>query len=291
MIVMIIGFTIPTLAHGAEVNIVTNNVSTLFINEVNDEFIQLDEIDGVLYYFRDTSKFTVTITQYKSGYVEIAYKDKTNNSVKVFDAGVKPRMNLNNFSEISKLEGVDTLKVIETIDANTINYNRESEYEIAKRIDNKLSEYYGSPYYGKFRGSLTKEGYTANLYESMHFERYKYYNWFLIAGTAISTVATIVSWPASTIMRIFATYTTGTGVVAIINDFTSYEYVANAHWNKEVKVGSVYPYRAGKTINGRVILGDIDAAYRKGTTRQDYDFDDNRLLMETGIYNYINYGY
>ncbi|MDO5714482.1 MAG: hypothetical protein Q4Q07_08625 [Tissierellia bacterium] len=88
---------------------------------------------------------------------------------------------------------------------------------------------------------------------------------------------------------ICATYTTATGVVSLVNSFTSYEYVANVHWNKEVKVGSIYPYRAGKTIKGRVLLGDSDAAYRKGKTKQHSDFDNNKSLMRTGINNYINY--
>ena len=75
----------------------------------------------------------------------------------------------------------------------------------------------------------------------------------------------------------------------MVNSFNSYEYVANVHWNKEVQVGSIYPYRAGKTIKGRVLVGDIDESYRKGKTNKHSDFDDNKLLMRTGINNAINF--
>lgn len=88
--------------------------------------------------------------------------------------------------------------------------------------------------------------------------------------------------------RICATYTTATGVVSLLNSFNSYEYVANAHWNKEVKVGSIYLYRAGKTIEGRVLLGDNDASYRKGNIRQHYDFDDNKALISPFFFFYID---
>lgn len=123
----------------------------------------------------------------------------------------------------------------------------------------------------------------------MHFECYNYSSWWLTSGTAIGIVATWLSCPVKVIQAICATYTTATGVVSLLNSFNSYEYVANAHWNKEVKVGSIYPCRAGKTIEGRVLLGDNDASYRKGNIRQHYDFDDNKALMRKGIEKYIQY--
>lgn len=109
------------------------------------------------------------------------------------------------------------------------------------------------------------------------------------AGAAIGIVASIISWPTTTVAAIFATIGIGSGIIGIAKDYTSNEYVANVHWNKVVQVRDIFPYRAGKTINGRIILGDIGAAYDKGKENKNWDFDDNNQLMRTGIKNYIQF--
>lgn len=272
--------------------------------EEYDAWETYDEIDGVKYYFKDTPQYTINIIEDDS--VHVYLKDKSENKLKVYEKTSNYIMKNSIFDNTTQKDSCDfniglndqdiekyisgfELKEEYNVSDFEVGETRASEYEIARRIDEKLSEYYGSTYSNKFIDSMYEQGKYARLYESMHFERYKYHSWWLDFGTAVGLVATIVSWPTTTIMAICATYTTATGVVSLANSFNSYEYVANVHWNKEVKVGSIYPYRAGKTVKGRVLLGDIDAAYKKGKTNKHSDFDDNKSLMRTGINNYILY--
>lgn len=262
-----------------------------------------DEKDGVKYYFKDTPQYTINIIG--DANIHVYFKDKSKNTLKVYENNqntITQNSTLNNIKidlpdfssglndkDIEQYVSNCELKEEYNVSDFEINEFRASDYEIARRIDKKLSEYYGSTYSSKLIDSMSEQGKYAKLYERMHFERYKYHNWWLDAGTAIGLVATVVSWPATTIAAICATYTTATGVISLVNSFRSYEYVANVHWNKEVKVGSIYPYRAGKTTKGRVLLGDKDAAYKKGKTTKHSDFDDNKGLMRIGINNYIEY--
>lgn len=271
----------------------------------NDEVWEtFDEIDGVKYYFKDTPEYTVNIIE-NNMIKQVYFKDKNEEILKVYEDTQDSKMNkyLDNdvkdflYDSNFDLKEQDIQHYISEFDLKEeydikefeMSGLRSSDGEIAGRIDEKLSEYYGEPYSNKFIDSINERGKYAKLYESMHFERYKYRNWWLDAGTAIGVAATIVSWPAGTIARICAVFTASTGVVSLVNSFNSYEYVGNVHWNKEVQVGSIYPYRAGKTIKGRVLLGDLDASYRKGRTNEHSDFDDNESLMIAGINNYINY--
>ena len=85
--------------------------------------------------------------------------------------------------------------------------------------------------------------------------------------------AEIMGVPQSVVAWIFYTTSSATGVISIINDVTGNKYYANVNYNKEVKVESVYPYRAGKTVYSYAYVGDKRAAlvYRK--TRKNYDLD------------------
>lgn len=271
----------------------------------NDEVWEtFDEIDGVRYYFKDTPNYTLNIID-NNITKQVYFKDKNSETIKVYEDILESTMNnyiLNNVKDVlynSKihLKEQDIEYYVSEFDLKE-EYNirefemstlRSSDGEVARRIEEKLSEYYGDPYSNKFIDSMNEQGKYAKLYESMHFEGYKNNKWLIDAGTAIGVVSSLVSWPASTIMSIFNVYTTSTGVISIVNSFDTYECIGNVHWNKEVKVGSVYPYRAGKTIKGRVLLGDLDASYRKGRTNEHRDFDDNKSLMSTGIDNYINH--
>ncbi len=276
--------------------------------ENSDSWETYDEIDGVNYYFKDAPEYTVNIIKSDKEYIYI--KDKKENSLKVYKKdlnvsntdlrAMKIERNAPNLENEIKYEDIKSYVANADLkeEYNVSDFDdslsrtaelRSSDAQITQRIDKKLSEKYGSPYSNKFIDSMKEQGKEAKLYQSMHFERYKYHNWWLDAGTAVGVVATLTTWPASTIAAVCAVFTTSTGVISLVNSFNSYEYVANAHWNKEVKVGSTYPYRSGKTVKGRVLLGDVDAAYRAGKTKQNNDYDDNKALMKTGIKNFIQF--
>lgn len=306
--------------------------------EHDDEFIDdevwetYDEIDGVKYYFKDTSRYTVNVIEDNKGDMYLYVKDKISNTIQSYEKKSEKKFDglmssykevdifvLDKNSDYSEIEElINSCQLVEEYkmddflleesniddlseDNNLLSQNagvlqekidldeevelNASTTSVASRVDRKLRSYYGSPFSNRHIGTYREKGKTAKLYHSMHFERYKYHSWGLVAGTTVGMVASIVSLPASTILATCAFVSVGAGFYGLAKSFTANEYVANVHWNKVVQVGSIYPYRAGKTIKGRIFLGDIDAAYSKKGTNQNWDYDDNLLLMKTGIKN------
>lgn len=307
--------------------------------EHDDEFIDdevwetYDEIDGVKYYFKDTSNYTVNVIEDNKGDMYLYVKDKISNTIQSYEKKSEKKFDglmssskeadifvLDKNSDYNDIEELvngcqlveeykmddfllEEFSIDERLEDNSllsqnaavlqeekINLDEEVELNasttsVGSRVDRKLKSYYGNPFSNRHIGTYRERGKTAKLYHSMHFERYKYRAWGLVALTSVGIVASIVSFPASTILATCAVVSIGAGVYGIAKSFTANEYVANVHWNKVVQVGSIYPYRAGKTIKGRIFLGDIDAAYSKKGTNQNWDYDDNLLLMKTGIKN------
>lgn len=185
---------------------------------------------------------------------------------------------------------IDLEEKIEKNEDVEVYSNRASSADIAKKIDNALIEMYGESYSEKQIASLTSKGYTAYLYRSMSFDRYKKTSWALAIGTTLANVASLMSLPQSTVLKILTfVKNAGTSVYKLAKNTDAYKYVANVNTYKEVKVKSLYPYRAAKTQYGIAYAGDNKtAAYIYNRTSQDSDFDDNTALMQKGIENYIN---
>ena len=282
------------------------DVETIISTVTDTEVEEISRIDGMYTYFHDTPEYTMAISVYASGTMEIAKYDKVAKTlnqkiesvsevVSVATLTVQNPENL--FASLEQMtnsgmivlnENLDSMLYVENSGSMISVYDTESQ--IAAKIDAELTSIFGSPYSNKYRGSLSSQGYTAYLYESMHFERYKYYSWFLNAGATLSAVAALISLPASTVLKICTFIGTAATGYSLYSDMTANKYVANVHNNKTVKVGTNYPYRAGKSQYGYCYVGDKSAAYTSGNkVNKDYDFDDNNALMRTGINNYINY--
>lgn len=271
------------------------------------DWFELSKLEGAYMYFHDTPKYTFTVNIYQGGKIEINNYDKILNIFqekstttqmlnKTFSNIENSKKDLSYFKaiEIASRTGALLLETQNnpTIIHNSVTIAADTEAQIAAKIDTELTSIFGAPYSGKFRGSKYESGYTAYLYESMHFERYKSYSWPLNAGATLGAVASLMALPQSTVLLILTFVGTASTGYSLYADFTSNKYVANVHNNKEVKVMSVYPYRAGRSEYGYCYVGDKRAAYvSRNKVTKDYDFDDNSSLMSTGIYNYINFGY
>ncbi len=287
----------------------TNDVGVeTFVSTVtDDEAKEISRANGMYMYFHDTPEYTIAINIYASGILEIAKYDKVAeslnqkvgnvNEILGFSASTLTAKNSESlFASLEQMTGAGSLVLDENLDnmlySNTTSTMSVSddESEIAAKIDTELTSIFGSPYSNKYRGSLTSQGYTAYLYESMHFERYKHYSWILNAGATLSAVAALISLPASTVLKICTFVGTAVTGYSLYSDMTANKYVANVHNNKIVKVGTIYPYRSGRSEYGYCYVGDKSAAYvSRDKVSKDFDFDDNNALLETGIYNYINY--
>lgn len=287
----------------------TNNVGVeIFVSTVTDDEVkEISRSNGMYMYFHDTPEYTIAINMYSSGILEIAKYDKINtslnqkvgnvNEILSFSTSTLTAQNSESlFASLEQMTNAGALVLDENLDnmlysntTSTMGVN-DDETEIAAKIDAELTSIFGSPYSNVYRDSLYSQGYTAYLYESMHFERYKHYSWFLNAGATLSAVAALISLPTSVVLKICTFVGTAATGYSLYSDITANKYVANVHNNKTVKVGTNYPYRAGRSEYGYCYVGDKSASYvSRDKVSQDYDFDDNEALMQTGIYNYINY--
>lgn len=186
----------------------------------------------------------------------------------------------------------DTQENVSLYEAETINTTRDSSTEIAAKVDAELTSIFGSPYTNTYRAYLKQDGYTAYLYETMYFERYKYTSWALNSGATLATVASLIALPESVCLQIFTFVGAAATGYSLYSDVTSNKYVADVHNSKSVRVSNTYPYRAGRTEYGYCYVGDKDAAYvSRNRVVEDSDFSDNTSLLQTGIYNYINSAY
>ena len=263
-------------------------------------------INDVYMYYHDTSEYTLAINLYPSGRIEIGRNDKLNQSMnqKIDDIDNLSKQ----YNELKETQDVktwfDSLELLIERDENILDdslikktYSDEvnlisSDTEIAKKIDAELSSIFGSPYSNKYLGKLTSQGYTAYLYETMCFERYKHNSWFLNAGSTLAAVASWMAIPQATALRIITFVGSVAAGYSVYKDLTANQYYANIHNNKTVKVGADYPYRAGKSQYGYCYIGDKGAEYVSiNKVNKDSDFDNNTLLMQKGIDNQINYGY
>lgn len=316
VVIVLLISNISIVAEAKNISSFDNNVKILKSEENNDEKIEISSTDKTIEYYYENNDFIIAISQLPNGKFDIVKNDKTINEVtqdfveideirKLVKYSTDYNISVNNvseellFTEIKELLQNKELILKNVVDienkvinekANTIE-SYLAGIDIAEKIDNALSECYGYPYSERSLDSLTQNGYTAYLTESMHFERYKHYSWFIDAYTTITAVSGWMGITQATVMQIFYTiFNTAISAYSIANDVTGNKYVANVHYNKMVRVFSIYPYRAGKTIPGYAYVGDRDASYeQKGSIREDNDFNENRTLMETGINNYINY--
>lgn len=285
----------------------SGDVETFLSTETDNEVKEISRLNGMYMYFHDTPEYTIAINIYTSGRLEIAKFDKIDESLNQKVGNVTEILSLstsiittqnseNLFASLEQMVDEGALVLDENLDnmiysnpASTMSVN-DDEAEIAAKIDAELTSIFGSPYSSVYRDHLSSQGYTAYLYESMHFERYKHTSWFLDAGTSIVAIATTLAVSQSIVQKIFTLVGDAFTGLSLYNDVTSDQYVANVHNNKTVKVGTIYPYRAGRSEYGYCYVGDRAAAYKsRNKVKKDYDFDDDESLMQRGIYNFINY--
>lgn len=310
----------PAFASNYEIQASDNEeIQVLLSYEENGEQTEISVYDGTYMYYNDANNCVVSINIYPDGYIDIAKNDKSldyvessiidstsENSIEMLNCDdeetstVIDEMSSFNESELlGFFEGIKENVLDGTIDLDERTEKNESEEEayasrassadIAKKIDKALTDEYGEPYSAKQIASLTSKGYTAYLYRSMSFDRYKKTSWALAIGTTLANVVSTLSLPQSTVLKILTfVKNAGTSVYKLAKSTDAYKYVANVNTYKEVKVKSLYPYRAAKTQYGTAYVGDKTAAYIYNKTSKDSDFDNNTTLMQKGIENYIN---
>lgn len=301
-----LGMITSSFASSRSASLTSVNKDFNIIEQVKDkegEIIkEISEYNGVVYYFEKCDKHIITIDMDVNNDMHVNKKNNIEKDNTFYSTVLKSSQKIAGDkstqldNKITLIEETRDRVVNEKIFLNVKKYEtndsiveNQKSSTVAEKIGEALEEDYGSEYSNKLLGGKTEHGIYAKLYESKSFYMKKKISWFFGSGTLVGIVAIFWGLPQSTIAWICYCTATGTGLLSIANDITSNKYIANINYNKRVKIDSVYPYRAGKTIYTYAYVGDRNAAlvYRK--VRENHDFDDNGLLLSTGIENYLDY--
>lgn len=276
------------------------------------------DLNGVHYFYEDTKDYTLTITKAPNGMEEIAYKDKTSkvdeiyyyfnpgekvNKIKTTDlkATVEEVKSLN-VTAIAELEAIkekvmnkelllEKRSLQDFSAATPVTESKENSMSLAastsgvNSIYNSLAVEYGSTFVNKYLTSLTRNGTTGQLYQHMTFGATPKSSKLFDALTAIGVIATWASTPVKGIIGI-ASWASATGGYYTLMNPTEFKtwnaYVYNA---KEVKVGSIYPYRSNYDITMQATTGiNSYAALGSPSTKFKHsDYNSNLTVLQNGI--------
>ena len=138
------------------------------------------------------------------------------------------------------------------------------------------------------RDRMTQNGVTAILYHSVTYSIQDYDYTFLAAKTALSVLLALTGLPTAKIKLIATLYLTADGIWQTVSDMTAGRFDVYAYGTKQVKIGNVQPYWAGRTVKWTGYTFDIGAGLNFDYENKHSDYDNNTLLLQTGLNNYFN---
>lgn len=288
------------------------------LSEINDKYSESFELNGVQYFYEDTNNYTLSITKAPNGEESIAYKDKLSSNDDEIYYQYTPGTTENKNSqatakEISSLNATEerelntikekvlnneiTLEKHSIKDFATVTHSNESkdasllaaDTSSVSKVNYSLSQVYGEQYVNKYLTSLTKDGYTGYLYQHMTFGATPKTSFAFDALAAIGIVATAVGTPISTLLGIAAWVSAVGGSYQLLKPTSFDTWTAKVYYQKEVKVGTIYPYRSFYDLTLQAVTGSqgYAALSEVKSTYKSSDYDNNTSILSTGIANYI----
>lgn len=149
---------------------------------------------------------------------------------------------------------------------------------------NKAKKKYGSTVIGKYLTKGTYNGKTGYLYYTRTFGAYKSENIYVAAGLTLSAISAMLGLPPAGAKQIISLVAGVGGALVSLKAETVRKYKTTCYNNKEVKVGSIYPYRSLKDYIGEVLIsstGVSDFQYKK-TKTSDNLYNDNKAIIRRG---------
>lgn len=220
----------------------------------------IEHLDNATYYLENTESYTVAIGLYDN-YADCSIRDFETNTI---NSVIVPMEQIN-----SILPQVQT---------------RSSEKD--KIMAGLYNAGWPKSYLNYLRASMTKNGVTAKLYHSVTYNIKDYDYTFVVAKTALSVLMALTGLPTAKLKLIISLALTADGIYQTVKDINVGKFDTYAYENKNVMIGDVQPYWAGRTVKWTAITGDIGAALTFDYENKHNDFDDNNALLETGLRNY-----
>lgn len=235
-------------------------------------------------YYEDEDLF-IAAQKKDNKYLALAVKYKDTNVVKEYSDIAIPA---NIYSALSDIKN-NNLKL-----SNIYNVYKEDNMLYATRSswkENKCRELLkekanSDEYFNKYLMGRYIDGTFGTLYEDMLFKIYYDSGQYFRAGTKLVTILATLGIPGLNIKGIVELVLAANDVYELYKDTQIDKYVADINYNREAIVHDKVYNRAGKTIHGEVIFGDLGELYNEGRTRTVGYFDDPERMIESAVYDY-----
>ena len=268
---------------------------------IKDDTCEVVEFNGFKYIYLELEDKVVTMTldkenKFINGYINIynsddkllemvpsedLYFEDIENCIQEIisiDDSNFIRLN-NNMVEVKQYNSDEIISIDEDLQNSIKPLSVESDKAIQK-AKNK----YGASVYDSYLAKGTYNGKTGNLYYTRTFGAYKSIDKYIAVGVALTAISAFISLPLTAIKSVVA-FTTGIGGALVSSKAEVVrKYVTTCYNKKEVKVGSIYPYRSLRDYVGDVLISSTGVSafqYRK-TNSNDNLYNNNQAIIKKG---------
>lgn len=313
--VMLISVPVPTFAQNLEIHQMD------IMDENNDlENFETFKIGDFYYMYFENDEDILCITINSEGNLINAYSRQKNIEDKMIEYKPNSTLNLNeSIFHANKLFSNKRLKSTNTdinnvlsllsnnnfIDTREINIDTSyeevldtesrkdeslnsdvslsNESESSKAI-NKAKNKYGGTVIDKYLTNETYNGRTGYLYYTRTFGAYRTIDKYVPAGLALSAISVMLGIPPVGVKQVVALVAGVGGLLVSLKPETVRKYKTTCYNCKEVKVGSIYPYRSFLDFVGEVLISSTGVSdfYYKETKTSDHLYYDNSAIIKRG---------
>ncbi|MGV8148215.1 MAG: hypothetical protein ACLKAK_12855 [Alkaliphilus sp.] len=108
-----------------------------------------------------------------------------------------------------------------------------------------------------------------------------------IGGALVSVIAVMLGLPPVNLIQAVSTTIGVLGFLVFVRDISINNYNVYYYGDKFINIGNTTPYRAGRTVKWNAVVADLGASLDFRYENVDYDYWDNKALLNQGITNYL----
>lgn len=232
-------------------------------------------------YYEDDDLF-IAAQKKDNKYLALAVKFKYNNVVKeYYDKAIAANL----YNVIHDIKN-NNLKWSSVYKEDSMLYATRSSWKENKCREFLKEKANSDEYFNKYLMGRYIDGTFGTLYEDMLFKVYYDNGHYFRAGTKLVTILVTLGTPGLNIKSIVELVLSAKDVYELYKDTQIDKYVADINYNREAIVHDKVYNRAGKTLHGEVIFGDLGELYNEVRVRKVGYFDDPERMIESAVYDY-----
>lgn len=232
-------------------------------------------------YYEDDDLF-IAAQKKDNKYLALAVKFKHNNVIKeYYDKAIAANL----YNVIHDIKN-NNLKWSSVYKEDSMLYATRSSWKENKCREFLKEKANSDEYFNKYLMGRYIDGTFGTLYEDMLFKVYYDNGYYFRAGTKLVTILVTLGTPGLNIKSIVELVLSAKDVYELYKDTQIDKYVADINYNREAIVHDKVYNRAGKTVHGEVIFGDLGELYNEVRVRKVGYFDDPERMIESAVYDY-----